>query len=192
MTIRTFSYTLDANEQVLVNRVGRMIRCTGGDTAFTVQPQTRSGNYSFDQFDLLDGLGVIVQNPFDQLIITNGASAQTIEFYVSNEEVFDSRTNLNITGTVTTESVDIDGALNYAAVTVSTTATAIRAQNTGRHRIVIYNNGTKPVYLGDDTSVTTANGFPVPVGQAFLMEHYGAVYGIASVDCDVRYWEEVK
>jgi hypothetical protein len=190
MTIRNFSYTLDANQQVLVNRVGRTIRCTGGDTAFEVQPQTRSGDYSFDKFELLDGLGVMLEKSFDQLVITNGGTAQEIEFYVSNQEVFDSRTNLNVTGTVTTAEAGASGITTPAAVTITTSATEILSSNTTRKRAVVYNNGGAPVFLGV-SGVTTADGFPLPPGQAFECRHTAAVYGVvASGTVEVRHWEE--
>jgi len=190
MTIRNFSYTLDANEQVLVNRVGRMLRCTGGDNAFEVQPQTRSGDYSFDKFELLDGLGVILEKSFDQLVITNGGTAQEIEFYVSNQEVFDARTNLNISGTVTTQS-PLDGR-SHGQETVTTSATTIIAARVGDREAVIKNMGAVDVFIGT-SSVTTSTGYKLEPGESLTLKSNLSWSGItASGSCDVCFVDEYK
>ena len=49
----------------------------------------------------------------------------------------------------------------YAQITCDTTATGIvvKAANTSRRRLMVTNHGTTAVYIGSDTSVTSANGF---------------------------------
>ena len=49
----------------------------------------------------------------------------------------------------------------YAQITCDTTATGIvvKAANASRRRLVVTNHGTTAVYIGSDTSVTSANGF---------------------------------
>lgn len=55
------------------------------------------------------------------------------------------------------------------AVTVTTTATRLdaitdNADNKSGQSIAVYNNGAATVYLGD-SGVTTANGYPLGVGE---------------------------
>ena len=51
---------------------------------------------------------------------------------------------------------------SYEAATVTGTAAELVATpSAGRTHILIQNNGTKDIYLGDDGSVTTANGIRV-------------------------------
>lgn len=55
-------------------------------------------------------------------------------------------------------------------VTVGVTATAVPTTIlTGRRSLMIYNNGTVPIYIGSST-VTTTSGLPVVVGQALSMD----------------------
>ena len=84
----------------------------------------------------------------------------------------------------------------FNTVTVTTSATLIIASNTNRKSLLIGNTSAGTVYLGDTTSVTTANGFPLPQNAQLSEDsggtrmYMGAVYGIvASGTSDVRYWE---
>lgn len=89
--------------------------------------------------------------------------------------------------------------MSYGTISVGTSATEITAGNTKRRSLLICNTeSAKTVYVGPDTSVTTANGFPLYPNQStsitkFIAEHYhGPVYGIvAAGTADVRYWEMV-
>jgi hypothetical protein len=84
----------------------------------------------------------------------------------------------------------------YGAVTVTTVATLILAANGKRLNSLIANNASQTVFLGPDSSVTTANGIPLQAGT-MLKEDSGTervwtgdVYGIvAATTADVRYWE---
>lgn len=88
-------------------------------------------------------------------------------------------------------------------VSVASTATPIvsksRSSNTARIGLLIYNNGSQVVYLGEDANVTTSNGYPLAIGDTIRWSHDGGkaqfffrgdVYGIvASSTADVRVWE---
>lgn len=89
-----------------------------------------------------------------------------------------------------------------SAVSITTAATVIVAASTqsgGRIGLFILNNSTTTVYIGPDSTVTTANGFPLLAGEKFILQndtpnpqyfYTGAVYGIvATGTADVRYWE---
>jgi hypothetical protein len=85
--------------------------------------------------------------------------------------------------------------MGMGAVSVSSSATLIVHANTNRHSILIGNNSAQTIFLGD-SSVTTANGIPIPAGSSFLEDSGGikiwggAIYGIvASSTSDVHYWE---
>lgn len=96
------------------------------------------------------------------------------------------------------------GTAKYAAVTVGTGAVLLTAGTnpTGgkqdmssvgdRKNITIFNNGTATIYIGSDSSVTTATGLPIPAGSQYSAD-YGSkvtVYGISgSAGQDVRVLE---
>lgn len=84
------------------------------------------------------------------------------------------------------------------AVSVGTGATLIVAANNQRHSLLIGNNSIQTLFIGDST-VTTANGIPVPIGGTFLEDAGGTsnwkgdIYGIvASNTSDVHWWERVR
>jgi hypothetical protein len=84
------------------------------------------------------------------------------------------------------------------AVSVTGSATLIVSANTARHSILIGNNSSQTLFIGD-SSVTTSNGIPIPSGSSFLEDSGGttlwggAVYGIvASSTADVHYWERTR
>lgn len=81
---------------------------------------------------------------------------------------------------------------NYNTVTIGAAAALIVAANGKRRSVVIQNvHATQVLYLGDDTSVTTANGLKVVAGASVnFVDFTGPLYGIASgAGTDVRYFE---
>lgn len=72
-------------------------------------------------------------------------------------------------------------AFSSSAATVAATATLIKAENTSRVGLMIYNNDTtNPIYIGDST-VTTLTGTPVHAKSHFVIENTtAAVYGICA------------
>lgn len=59
------------------------------------------------------------------------------------------------------------------AITVGTSVTAI-APAGNRDFLWIYNNDTNPIFLsfdGDDTTLTTSNGFPLATKTAILLDN---------------------
>jgi len=80
----------------------------------------------------------------------------------------------------------------YATVSVASTATEIKAANTGRVTLIIFNNSAAIIYLGD-SGVTTADGFTLGIGESKSIEDTEAVYGIVtSGTSDLRYIEVTK
>lgn len=89
----------------------------------------------------------------------------------------------------------------YNTVTVASTAggTLIIAANPQRIGLIIVNTGTQTVYLGHDTSLTTANGIPLKTDMNLTESaggekmYQGPFYGITSTSTsDVRYDERTR
>ena len=80
------------------------------------------------------------------------------------------------------------------AVSVTSSATLLRAANTARKALLIANNGTSDLYVGL-SDVTAASGVPVKAsgGTLTLTPPFitgQAIYGrTASATIDVRVWE---
>lgn len=92
-------------------------------------------------------------------------------------------------GTVSVSQASTAG--NFGAITVGTSATQIRAANTSRRSISIFNNGSVTVYVGYDNTVTVSNGMPIPPGGERELRVTSDVYGIAgTAGQDVRYISE--
>ena len=88
---------------------------------------------------------------------------------------------------------------SYGTITVTTAATLIIDDNTSRKEIDIVNtDNSTTVFIGQDTSVTTLNGFPVYPNQnrskvKVLTDYMGPIYGIvASGTSNVRFWESTQ
>lgn len=86
--------------------------------------------------------------------------------------------------------------MSYGAVSVTNTATLIVAANTKRRSITIVNDSSSTIYIGPDSSITTANGTPLygrqtrTEGRNIPEGYQGDIYGIvASGTADTRYWE---
>jgi len=79
---------------------------------------------------------------------------------------------------------------SYGAVAVETTATQIQAADASRKEFLIYNNGAAIFYLGQNNSVTTANGIPIiPHRGASGRIYKGALWGIVSAgSVNTRWW----
>jgi hypothetical protein len=85
-----------------------------------------------------------------------------------------------------------------ANVTVGNTATLIVAANTARLSLIIENNGSVPVYIGQDASVSVSSGIPLLTNGTLTEDSGGArmyqgdIYGITDSSSDVRYWERTR
>lgn len=88
-----------------------------------------------------------------------------------------------------------------ATVTVAATAggTLIIAPNPARLGVILTNTGTQTVYIGQDTTVTSANGVPLKQDSTLTEDnggtkmYCGPIYGItATSTADVRYWERTR
>lgn len=84
-----------------------------------------------------------------------------------------------------------DTTMNYNNVSVATTATSIVSSDAQRKSLTMKNNGSTTIYLGNDGSVTTSNGYPLEPGKEMFLEYAKsreAWYGIVSSGTvDLRY-----
>ena len=87
--------------------------------------------------------------------------------------------------------------MSYNTITVGTSATLIVGANGKRRNLTLVNTSEAvPVYIGPDSSITTANAVPLyetgTRDQDVVPEGFkGDIYGIVSTGtADVRYWEE--
>lgn len=80
----------------------------------------------------------------------------------------------------------------YGAVSVANVATSIKAVNTGRVTLIVFNNSASIIYLGDAT-VTTATGYTLGISESRTIEDTEQIYGIVSAGtADLRYIEVTK
>lgn len=80
-------------------------------------------------------------------------------------------------------------------VAATNTATLIKAATETRRHVVFVNRQLVPVYMGDSSGVTTANGFRLDPGDSITVTCVGDMYGItaaaytATADDKVHFWE---
>jgi len=183
--IRKFTRTLAANAETVINVSGATaVQCTGATAGFSVRPDDRN------PVELANGLGIRYQEEeaFNTLRITNEGTPQTIELYIGSGDVIDNR--FSASGALSTRLLAAQSSA-YGNVSVGTSATLVRAANTGRASILVQNLGAGTIYLGSDSSVTTANGIQAQPGAAVEFKVDDAIYAISSAAAtDVRYFEE--
>lgn len=85
------------------------------------------------------------------------------------------------------------GVIDFAVdqKTITNTATKIVDANDTRHSIIIKNIGTIDIYLNEDDTVTTNNGFQLSPGDSITLEGFWwDIYGIvAAGSCKISYWD---
>jgi hypothetical protein len=65
-------------------------------------------------------------------------------------------------------------------IAVGTSAALAVAGAPGRDTVTLYNTGSATVYIGNSAAVTSANGFPITVGSALVMEATSDIYAIGA------------
>ena len=93
--------------------------------------------------------------------------------------------------------------MSTAAVSVTTTATSLVSENFERIGLIIDNQGTVTVFIGDASTVTASTGITLPAGDKLIFDFEGGVsyqffpsqqfWGIVSSGtADVRVMEIVR
>ena len=88
----------------------------------------------------------------------------------------------------------------YGNINVNNTATLIVDSNPQRLSLLIQNNSSYIVYLGQDNNVTFSNGIPLSGNGVYSEDsggtkaYCGPIYGIADTVsyADVRFWERTR
>lgn len=157
-------------------------------------------------FLLREGMGFVSKEGegFYSLEITS-AEAQEIEFETSYREVFDSGVKVRADGAlpvlVTGGSIDLNGLLQIVnnggtsrasgvIAVPANVATQLRAANTDRLKVAF--SFPQNVYLGIDSTVSAADGFPLSSGSKWVDENTGALWIFSAVACNVPYLEDLK
>jgi len=92
--------------------------------------------------------------------------------------------------------------MSTTAISVTTAATLIKVKSRDRIGMIIDNQSTQTVWIGDDTALTAATGialyakdkliFDFEGGPGFQFAVRGDIYGIVGAGtADVRVWEMV-
>lgn len=176
---------LAAGETIHKDMVGEFIYFSSVSGAV----QVSLDNESPVTVDAVTTVRLPVEDEFKKISITNNTGATiTVKYYVGFGEI--RRDSVSISGSIV---VAGGTGLNYGTVTVDTSVDLIIAANTSRTAWSICNNGAVTVFIGDDNTVTAANGFPILAGEKFSGSGEHAIYGITgSGSVDVRYVEETE
>ena len=90
--------------------------------------------------------------------------------------------------------------MGYTNVTVgSGSAVLLVSANSLRLSLIIVNNGSSSIYIGDDPSVSTATGLVIGSGEKLQEDsggqrtYLGNYYAISEDSTnDIRYWERIR
>jgi len=175
-----YTFALLANQEINPSIQGNFLRMTGGDFPVIVTPS------DITPVELQKGIGIDFGVNFTQVRIKNGANAQTIEIYAGTGVIYDNRL-------ITQGGVSING--NSLAVLgktiVGTNAVEVVAENNNRASLLLQNNSDDIVFVGVDSTVTTATGIPIGSGQSFTITFMSSVYAIASGSSkEIRFIQE--
>lgn len=143
----------------------------------------------------LPGTGVVAANVhgLDVNSFLMGFNGSTFDHISSTSQALD----VNIKSSTNSVSVNESySSWKAAAGTVTTTAAALPTSALANRRLVsVYNNGSKPIFVGELVGVTSSSGFPIYPGieQDFKLEAGAVLYAVAqSGSQDVRVAEFAK
>ena len=84
-------------------------------------------------------------------------------------------------------------------ISVTSTATLILADNPQRLSLIITNNGSSTVYIGQTNTVTSTTGVPLQADSILTEDsggtkmYCGPIWGITDTGtADVRVWERIR
>lgn len=174
--------TIANGEELPIPRAGNFVRVKSADQTFTLvlDNDIELSASVNDVFRLTEG------DKFDTLTVKNeSGSSLTFQLEVGQGSV--DTNSLTIAGTVKTAG---GATRSHGATAVGVGATKLLNQNNDRTGWYIYNNGTVPMFIGSDNTVTVANGTPIPVGGGLGGDDTDEVWAISTVAAeDARHWE---
>lgn len=185
--MKLFTIILGAGETQQLDVVGFYYRIITASAAVSI------GTNNGDMQALAQGIGEETAEQFSRLYIASD-SAQTIVLAVANRRVDDSRLSITAPVSVSDISAPVDisvGATIVNAMTsVGTVALQLLAANSARRSVFIFNNSaTATLYVGNDATVSSANGWPIQPKSGLVIEKAAtaAVWAISSgAATDVR------
>jgi hypothetical protein len=183
--MKKFTVSLTAGDSRQITVKGNYFRALSANDPFVIE--FSDGTKS----EFLGGLGVRVPSGFDWVRIES-KTAQDVEFMAGNGQIDDNRLlgTVGISGSINAVGLAANSA-NYGAVSVSTTATLIKAATASRKTLLVQPLDGD-IYFGSDASVTTSNGVLIRQLTGMVIENVGDVYAIAAAATDVRFFEEVN
>lgn len=201
LVYREVSFSIPANSTLPVAiqfQMLKVISCSD-DTAL----QGAIG-YSTDTIRLAVGLGYgVTAREVDEGKFYNGLTIRnitgatvTISIAFAFGNITDDRVSIGgsvvVSGTVNTNNVAGTTILN-GQVSVTTTATAIRFTQAARRYIIIKNHSTSgaAVFIGT-TSVTTANGIELAIGESITIDTQDEIYARTAAGTATIGWLEAR
>lgn len=199
----TITRTIPAGGEQVIDITGTFLTCTeSNQTNFLVAVDDGARNVFAAGMEMQ----VADENqPFTtiRVVNTHGSNTLTVSFSFGFGALRDRRFQVSgtLNANITNSNLKIIGAAGdfdiLGAVSIPTaTAVTLVPYNFNRRRLLVFNNepiGGETVYLGEQHSVSVANGFPLPAQQAIAINQansIGACHGGAS-SVDVRYINEV-
>ena len=188
------SYVLSAGVEAVFQRPGRFFMLTETNGPVTVQfikNRSRSGEIARDVeqgYISLPGDWRDLNDRFDGFVLTS-ATNQTIKCGTSERA---SEFNKLVLGSGSKVQTQGNDTATYGAVSIGVAATQIVAAVAGRSSVLI-TPVDGDIYFGYDNLVTTANGFPVKLGESLEVKGTMALFGIRAggANVDVRFLSEV-
>ena len=182
---RYYSYSFAANQQIRIHQSGLFFRVTAGAALFTVQPDSQN------ELQVQNGIGARYEDRFNSLVITNGATAQTITLYIGDGNVDDAGLYGSINTTITPPADWTSGDDTTVAVNAQSTIAA----NGDRKKITIQAsiNNTENLRICDAANFADDNGIELIPGSSYPLETSAAIVihnpSTNSNTQTYRYWE---
>ena len=88
--------------------------------------------------------------------------------------------------------------MGYGTINVKLVATLILDNNTQRISTLLVNQGPSTVFIGPDTSITTANAISIASGSNLTEDsggdrmYVGPYYAISVSESNLGYWERTR
>lgn len=184
----------NARNGKLITVKGRYVKVVDASSASAIVQIAVSENFE-ERYENLKKNGLIYEGQgFSKIYIKNDAQAdEWVRVIVSDgpdDYDVDNPSESVIDAIATKVKVGGGNSRVHAASTVGVAAAQIYSANSTRTSWYVYNNGTVPIYIGSDNTVTIANGTPIPPGAGHGGDDGEEVWAISgTAGQDARHWE---
>lgn len=178
--IRNFEYQLAANQRLSIERMGSIVRCTSAQASFHVSPD------DLEKVELAAGLGIRYARIFTKFVLYNGPDAQTVELYIGDGDVADSRFYGSINALITPGA----SVVTPVHVAVGIGATSNIAANLSRRAITVglLSTATDSIMVGEAGNTDAAHGVEIQPGTNFRFENTDALDVFNGTAAIQTYW----